>query len=109
MANVWRFIVAIFAIAIILGMIGINLTPLLASATIVGATIGFGAQQLVRDYLSGFLLTVEDQFGIGDTISVDGTTGTVEDVSLRVTQVRAEDGSIVYLPNGDIRALRNSS
>ncbi len=108
-ANVWRFLVLVLAVAIILGMLGIDLTPLLASATIIGATIGFGAQQAVRDYLSGFLLTIEDQFGIGDAVSVNGVTGTVEDVSLRVTKIRVADGSLVYLPNGDIRLLANTS
>jgi small-conductance mechanosensitive channel len=109
LANLWRFVVAIFAIAVVLGMLGIDLTPLLASATVIGATIGFGAQALVRDYLSGFLLTVEDQFVIGDSISVNGVTGTVEDLSLRVTRVRTIDGSLVYVPNGDIRQLKNTS
>ena len=66
-ANLWRFFVFVIAVAIILGMLGVNLTPLLASATIIGATLGFGAQLIIRDYLSGFLLTVEDQYGIGDT------------------------------------------
>ena len=107
--NLWRFFVAIVALFIILGMLGINLTPLLASATVIGATIGFGAQSLVRDYLSGILLTMEDQFGIGDTITVNDTTGIVEDLSLRVTRVRAADGSLWYLPNGDIRRLANAS
>jgi small conductance mechanosensitive channel len=109
LANVWRFAVALGAVAIILGMLGINLTPLLASATVIGATVGFGAQALVRDYLSGFLLTVEDQFVIGDTISVNSVTGTVEDLSLRVTRVRVADGSLVYVPNGEIRLLANTS
>jgi small conductance mechanosensitive channel len=108
-ANAWRFVIAVFAIAIVLGMLGINLTPLLASATIIGATLGFGAQMAIRDYLSGFLLTVEDQFGIGDTISVNTVTGTVEELTLRVTRVRVADGSLVFLPNGDIRQLANSS
>jgi len=109
MANVWRFFVWVVAIAIILGTLGINLTPLLASATVIGATIGFGAQALVRDYLSGFLLTVEDQFVIGDSIAVNGVTGIFEDLSLRVTQVRAADGSLIYVPNGEIRLLTNTS
>jgi small-conductance mechanosensitive channel len=109
LANLWRFAVAVLAVATVLGMLGINLTPLLASATVIGATIGFGAQALVRDYLSGFLLTVEDQYVIGDTIAVNGVTGTVEDLSLRVTRVRAMDGSLVYVPNGDIRQLTNRS
>jgi len=109
LSNVWRFFIAVVAVFIVLGMLGINLTPLLASATVIGATIGFGAQSLVRDYLSGILLTVEDQYGIGDTISVNDTTGVVEDLSLRVTRMRAGDGSIWYVPNGDIRRLGNTS
>ena len=108
-ANLWRFFVAVVAIATILGMLGIDLTPLLASATVIGATIGFGAQSLVRDYLSGILLTVEDQFGIGDTINVNDTVGVVEDLSLRVTRIRGSDGTVWYLPNGDIRKLANTS
>lgn len=108
-ANLWRFFVVIVAIATILGMLGIDLTPLLASATVIGATIGFGAQSLVRDYLSGILLTVEDQFGIGDTINVNQTVGVVEDLSLRVTRIRSADGTVWYVPNGDIRQLANNS
>jgi small conductance mechanosensitive channel len=108
-ANIWRFFVFVIAVATILGMLGLNLTPLLASATIIGATIGFGAQQLIRDYLSGFLLTVEDQFSIGDTVTVDGVTGTVEDVTMRVTRVRGLDGTLYFIPNGDIRLLANTS
>ena len=108
-ANLWRFFVALVTIAIVLGMLGVDLTPLLASATVIGATIGFGAQALVRDYLSGFLLAVEDQFGIGDAITVNDTTGVVEDLTLRVTRVRGADGTVWYLPNGDIRKLANSS
>jgi small conductance mechanosensitive channel len=108
-ANVWRFVIGVVAFAIVLGMLGINLAPLLASATVIGAIVAFGAQSLVRDYLSGFLLTVEDQFGIGDEISVNGTDGVVEDLSLRVTRVRAADGTLWYVPNGDIRRLANES
>ena len=108
-ANLWRLFVAVVAVAIALGMLGIDLTPLLASATVIGATIGFGAQSLVRDYLSGILLTMEDQYGIGDTITVDDATGVVEDLSLRVTRLRAADGSVWYVPNGDIRQLSNAS
>jgi small conductance mechanosensitive channel len=108
-ANIWRFFVLVITVATILGMLGLNLTPLLASATIIGATLGFGAQQLIRDYFSGFLLTVEDQFSIGDSIVVDGTSGVVEDVSMRVTRVRGTDGTLYFIPNGDIRVLANTS
>jgi small-conductance mechanosensitive channel len=109
LANLWRFFVVVVAIATILGMLGIDLTPLLASATVIGATIGFGAQSLVRDYLSGILLAVEDQFGIGDTINVNETVGVVEDLSLRVTRIRGSDGTVWYVPNGEIRRLANTS
>jgi small conductance mechanosensitive channel len=108
-ANVWRFFVFVVAVTIILGMIGVNLTPLLASATIIGATIGFGAQQIVRDYLSGFLLTVEDQFGIGDSVTVGTVTGVVEDLTLRITRVRGMDGTVYFVANGDIRMVANTS
>lgn len=108
-ANVWRAFVFIITVATILGMLGLNLTPLLASATIIGATLGFGAQQLIRDYFSGFLITVEDQFSVGDTVTVGSTTGTIEDVTMRVTRVRGIDGTLYFIPNGDIRLLANKS
>jgi small-conductance mechanosensitive channel len=109
LANLWRFFVFIVTVAIVLGMLGINLTPLLASATIIGATLGFGAQLIVRDYISGFLLAVEDQFNVGETITVDEVTGVVEDVTMRVTRLRGADGSVYFVPNGDIRLLANTS
>jgi moderate conductance mechanosensitive channel len=108
-ANLWRFFVFIIAVAVILGIVGINLTPLLASATIIGATLGFGAQLIVRDYFSGFLLTLEDQYGIGDNITVGTVSGVVEDLTLRVTRLRAVDGTVYFIANGDIRQLANTS
>jgi small conductance mechanosensitive channel len=106
-ANIWRVVVAIVAFFVALGTIGVNLTPLLAGATIVGATIGFGAQSMVRDLLAGFLLTVEGQYDIGDTIEVADTKGVVEDLTLRVTRLRSPDGAVWFVPNGDIRRLGN--
>jgi len=107
--NVWRIFVFVVAGAIVLGMLGINLTPLLASATIIGATLGFGAQQIVRDYFSGILMTMEDQYNIGDSVVVGGVTGVVEDVTMRLTRFRTVDGSIYIIPNGDIRLIANNS
>jgi len=109
LANVWRGVVGTVAFFVILGTIGLNLTPLLAGATVIGATLGFGAQSMVRDLLAGLLLTVEGQFDIGDTIMVGDTTGTVEDLTLRVTRLRADDGTVWYVPNGEIRKLANES
>ncbi len=108
-ANVWRFFVFVVAGAIVLGMLGINLTPLLASATIIGATLGFGAQQIVRDYFSGILMTMEDQYNVGDAVTVGGVTGVVEDVTMRLTRFRGVDGTTYVIPNGDIRLIGNLS
>ncbi len=108
-ANVWRLFVFVVAGAIVLGMLGINLTPLLASATIIGATLGFGAQQIVRDYFSGALMTMEDQYNVGDSVTVGGVTGVIEDVTMRVTRFRGVDGTLYVIPNGDIRLVGNLS
>ena len=108
-ANVWRLFVFVVAGAIVLGMLGINLTPLLASATIIGATLGFGAQQIVRDYFSGALMTMEDQYNIGDSVTVGGVTGVIEDVTMRLTRFRGVDGTLYVIPNGDIRLIGNLS
>jgi small-conductance mechanosensitive channel len=108
-ANIWRFFVFVVAGAIVLGMLGINLTPLLASATIIGATLGFGAQQIVRDYFSGILMTVEDQYNVGDSVTVGGMTGVVEEVTMRLTRFRGADGTVFIIPNGDIRLVGNLS
>jgi moderate conductance mechanosensitive channel len=108
-ANTLRVVVSVIAFFLVLGTIGLNLTPLLAGATVVGATIGFGAQSVVRDVLAGFLLIVEDQFDIGDSLTVGTTSGTVEDLSLRVTRLRGIDGTIWFVPNGEIRTLANTS
>lgn len=104
--------VAIWLIAIFtaLGQVGVRLGPLLAGAGIVGAALGFGAQSLVKDFLSGFFILLEDQFGIGDVVKVtDQVSGAVEDVSLRVTRLRAMDGTVWFVPNGEIRYLGNLS
>jgi small conductance mechanosensitive channel len=114
-ANIWRFFVFVIAAAIILGMLGVDLGPLLASATIIGATLGFGAQQIVRDYISGFLMTVEDQYSVGDSVTLGYTggateaEGVVEDVTLRLTKIRRADGTICFIPNGDVRLVANIS
>jgi small-conductance mechanosensitive channel len=93
----------------ILDDIGINLTPLLASASVVGIAVGIGAQSLVRDYLAGVLMLLEDQYGVGDVITIGAVTGTVEAVSLRTTRVRDVSGIVWHLPNGTIDKVGNES
>ena len=98
------------AILLVLGEIGINLGPLLAGAGILGVALGFGSQSLVKDFLSGLFILVEDQFGVGDVVDVDqGVVGTVEAVSLRTTRLRSVDGTVWHVPNGEIRRVGNMS
>ena len=101
-------LVAIFA-TMILDELGINIAPIIASAGIVGLALGFGAQSLVRDYLSGMFMIIEDQYGVGDSIEVNNISGTVEAVTLRITRLRALDGTVWYIPNGEILTVGNHS
>jgi len=104
--------VVVFCVAgfLVLGEIGLNIAPLLAGAGIIGIALGFGAQSLVKDFLSGLFILVEDQFGVGDIVDLDQeTSGTVEAVSLRTTRLRSVDGTVWHVPNGDIRRVGNKS
>ena len=94
---------------IILAQIGVNLAPLIASAGVIGVALGFGAQTLVKDFLSGIFLVLEDQFGVGDVVDLGPATGTVEEVTLRVTRVRDMSGIVWYVRNGEILRVGNRS
>ena len=97
------------AIIMVLGAIGINIAPLLASVGIVGIALGFGARELIRDALAGFFITIEDQYGIGDVIEVGDTTGTVESVGIRITRITDERGVVWYIRNGELAKVGNRS
>jgi small-conductance mechanosensitive channel len=101
----------VFSIAtmLVLGEIGINLAPLLASAGIAGLAIGFGAQNLVKDFIAGLFMLLEDQYGVGDVVDVGETTGTVEAVGLRITTIRDGSGVVWYVRNGEIVRVGNKS
>jgi small conductance mechanosensitive channel len=107
--SVGTFVIAAVAILFALSSIGINIAPLLASAGIAGIAIGFGAQTIVRDFLSGVFMILENQYGVGDVVTVNGITGTVEDVGLRITTVRDFDGTVWYVTNGSVTELGNRS
>jgi small conductance mechanosensitive channel len=93
-----------------LGDLGVNLAPILASAGVVGVAVGFGAQGLVRDFLAGIFMLLEDQYGVGDVINIgDATTGTVEAVSLRTTRLRDVNGVVWHLRNGALEKVGNES
>jgi small-conductance mechanosensitive channel len=103
--------IVVFGIAVltILGDLGFDLTPLLLSTTVLGVALGFGAQNLVRDYLAGILMLVEDHYGVGDTINVNDTTGTVEAMTLLSTQLRDVNGVVWHIRNGTIESVGNES
>jgi small-conductance mechanosensitive channel len=108
--SVVSFVVWLVAGLLILGELGFDLAPLLAGAGILGVAIGFGSQSLVKDFLSGFFILVEDQFGVGDIVDLEpGIAGTVEAVSLRTTRLRSVDGTVWHVPNGEIRRVGNMS
>ena len=108
--SVAGFVVAMFAGFLILSEIGIEIAPLLAGAGVLGVALGFGSQSLVKDFLSGLFILVEDQFGVGDIVDLDGqTSGTVEAVSLRTVRLRSVDGTVWHVPNGSIGRVGNKS
>ncbi|MGA1298025.1 MAG: mechanosensitive ion channel family protein [Ilumatobacteraceae bacterium] len=107
--NLIKVVVWLIALFMILGTLGINLGPLVAGAGIAGIALGFGAQSIVKDFLSGILMLVEDQFGIGDVIDVGEASGVVESLSLRTTRLRSIDGTVWHVPNGEIRRVGNMS
>jgi len=91
---------------LILDTVGLNVAPLIAAAGIAGVALGFGAQTLVRDFLAGFFILSEDQYGVGDVITIGSSpTGTVEEVTMRITRLRADDGVVWFVPNGEIKQL----
>ncbi|MEA5455289.1 mechanosensitive ion channel [Sinomonas sp. JGH33] len=104
-------VITTIVIIYVLKALGVDIAPLLTSVGILGVAIGFGAQQLIRDFLAGIFITLEDQYGIGDVIVTGAgeVVGTVESVGLRITRVRGEDGAIWYLRNGEILRVGNRS
>jgi small-conductance mechanosensitive channel len=109
MASLLRGAILSVAVLIALDEIGVDLAPLIAGAGIAGIAIGFGAQSLVKDFLSGLFVLLEDQYGVGDTVTLGDTAGVVEDVTLRITRLRAMDGTVWYVPNGEVRKVGNAS
>ncbi|NLN78925.1 MAG: mechanosensitive ion channel [Armatimonadetes bacterium] len=103
------FILGFLAAIMILQAAGINIVPLLTTASIAGLAIGFGAQKLVRDVISGFFILIEDQYGIGDYVTIGLVTGVVEDLQIRTTRIRDAVGKLYTLSNGDITQVCNQS
>jgi Small-conductance mechanosensitive channel len=107
--SIVSFAVLSLAFVLVLGELGINLAPIIASAGIVGVAVGFGAQSLVKDFLAGVFMILEDQYGVGDVIDVSDASGTVESVGLRTTRLRDVTGTVWYVRNGTIARVGNKS
>lgn len=109
LGSITTAVLATVVLMLVLGELGISLGPLLASAGVAGVAIGFGAQAIVKDFLSGLFMLIEDQYGVGDIVDVGEATGTVEQVGLRTTRLRDQKGTVWFVPNGEIRRVANFS
>lgn len=107
--SVTTIVIVTLVVLTVMAELGFDLAPVIASAGILGVALGFGAQSLVKDYLSGLFLVAEDQFGIGDYVDLGEASGEVESVGLRITQVRALDGTLWHVRNGEILRVGNQS
>jgi small-conductance mechanosensitive channel len=96
-------------VVLVLGEIGINLAPIVASAGVVGVALGFGAQNLIKDFIAGIGIILEDQYGVGDVVDLGEASGTVEGVGLRITRLRDVNGVVWYVRNGEILRVGNKS
>ncbi|MDR0489401.1 MAG: mechanosensitive ion channel family protein [Propionibacteriaceae bacterium] len=107
--SVWTIVLVIVVILTVLSTLGVPLSPILASAGIGGIVLAFGAQSLIKDYLSGISMILEDQYGVGDQIDVGEVTGTVDAITLRITKIHDQSGTIWYIRNGQIMRVGNIS
>ncbi|MGH9753092.1 MAG: mechanosensitive ion channel family protein [Blastocatellia bacterium] len=102
-------VILFIGLMIFLEKLNINITPILASASVLGIAIGLGAQSLIKDFFAGFLILLEDQFSVGDAVKIGEISGMVEQLTLRATRVRGLDGSLTVIPNGGVGAVVNYS
>lgn len=107
--SVVSIVLLVWVVLSVLAVVGVNIAPFLASAGIVGLAIGFGAQNLVRDFVTGVFMLLEDQYGVGDVVDLGAVSGTVESVGLRITTLRDIDGTLWYVRNGEIVRVGNMS
>ncbi len=107
--NIINWSTVIIGFFLILVQFGVNIAAVIASAGFIAAGLAFGAQNVVKDILNGLFMVFEDQMGVGDLVTVGTITGTVEDVGIRVTRVRASDGTLWFIRNGEILTLGNTS
>jgi small conductance mechanosensitive channel len=107
--NLVSWTIRFFVIVLVLAQFGFNLAPILAGAGIIGLAVGFGAQSLVKDVMTGFFIVFENQFAVGDTIQTGAYKGTVEEIGIRTTRIRSHTGEMFIIPNGMITQVTNFS
>lgn len=107
--SVLRYAAFFIMFITVMQQLGVNITALIASAGILGLAVSFGSQNLVRDLIAGFFIILENQYTIGDAVQIAGKKGKVHNMSLRLTVLKAEDGSIHSIPNGNIATVQNFS
>ncbi len=107
--NTISVVVYLLALHVIFGLLSINIAPLLASAGIVGLSIGLGAKPLIEDVIAGMMLLSQDSLAIGDRVEIEGSIGRIESIGLTTLTIRAEDGSLHIIPNGMIKKIINFS
>ncbi|MCM3081203.1 MULTISPECIES: mechanosensitive ion channel family protein [Brevibacillus] len=107
--NVAQYTIYFLALLMVLQQMGIDLRPVLVSAGVLGLAVGFGAQSLVRDVITGFFIIFEDQFAVGDFVTINNMTGTVQEIGLRITRIRSWTGEVFIFPNGTINQVTNFS
>jgi len=99
--------IGVVAIVMVLAVWGVPIGPIVASLSVIGIAIGFGAQSFVKDLIAGIFVLIEDQYAIGDVVEIAGVSGTVEELRLRTTVLRGLDGSVYHVPNGAVRVAKN--
>lgn len=109
MASASDMVLFFVMLVALLSLVGINVAGILGTASVAGLAFGFGAQKLIKDVITGFFLLIEDQYAVGDYVSVGTVTGTVEDLALRITRIRDDDGRLHTLSNGDVAQVCNHS
>jgi small conductance mechanosensitive channel len=102
-------VVAAITVMLVLSEFGISIAPILATAGVAGLAVGFGAQSLVKDYFTGFVMLIENQIRVGDAVEVAGKSGLVEELTLRYVRLRDDDGAVHFVPNGSIATVTNRS
>ncbi|MGE5703042.1 MAG: mechanosensitive ion channel family protein [Clostridia bacterium] len=107
--NVVRWAIFFISMLLVLDQLGFDLRPVLVSAGVLGLAVGFGAQSLVRDVITGFFIIFEDQFAVGDAVMINNLNGTVQEIGLRITKIKSFTGEVHIIPNGTITQVTNFS